>query len=426
MREAQPLGDAARRALDELHDKGLNFDLERRGEFTPDNGWHVDDYRQPLPPEPPGRPLPDGSWRAARRLMRDYAFADPSIIRAVYYPDHPLEQRDMLLEGRFLGFRFYFGCRVGGVNDQLRTIDARQVRVWGWNYRTLQGHLEMGQMDYEVWKWLDSGTVEFRIHVVSKAAHIPNPVVRLGFRVFGRAMQRRFARHACQRMAQLTTAALHRGPRHGTGQPAPPWSGQLTVAPATDQTRTQRRLARQRQRPQRPVSQDKPPRSRRAMTTPFPRALLLGAVAGMRSQLPIALLGLESARGRFDLGSRWPARRLATPGGVAAAVLASIGEVVGDKLPIVPDRTRPGPFTGRVAIGALVGAAVYQDADRPVAYGAVVGAMAAAASTPALARARAALGRRTRLPDRAWGVVEDALALALGLLAVRSRPGSSA
>jgi uncharacterized membrane protein len=114
------------------------------------------------------------------------------------------------------------------------------------------------------------------------------------------------------------------------------------------------------------------------------------------------------------------------PGGVAAAVLASIGEVVGDKLPIVPDRTRPGPFTGRVAIGALVGAAVYQDADRPVAYGAVVGAMAAAASTPALARARAALGRRTLLPDRAWGVAEDALALALGLLAVRSRPGSSA
>lgn len=140
------------------------------------------------------------------------------------------------------------------------------------------------------------------------------------------------------------------------------------------------------------------------MTSPFPRALLLGAVAGMRSQLPIALLGLQSARGRFDPGHSWLARRIATPGDVAAAVLASIGEVVGDKLPIVPDRTRPGPFTGRVAIGALVGAAVYQDADRPVAYGAVVGAMAAAASTPALARARAALRRRTRLPDRAWGL----------------------
>jgi uncharacterized membrane protein/uncharacterized protein (UPF0548 family) len=421
--EAQPLGDATRRALDELHDKGLNFDLEQRGDFTPANGWNVDDYCQPLPSEPPGRPLPDGSWQAARRLIRDYAFADPSIIRAIYYPDCPLAQRDMLLEGRFLGLRFYFGCRVGGVNDQLRTIDARQVQVWGWNYRTLQGHLEMGQMDYEVWKWLDSGTVEFRIHVVSKPAYIPNPVIRLGFRVFGRAMQRRFARHACRRMAQLTTAALNRGPRHDTGQPAPPRSGQLTVAPAAGQARTQRRLARIATVPT--TLEDKPPRSQMPMTTPVTRALLLGAVAGMRSQLPIALLGLESYRGRFHPDRSWLARRLATPGGVTAAVLASVGELVGDKLPVIPDRTRSGPFTGRVAIGSVVGAAVYQDADRPAPYGAVVGAVAAAASTLALARVRTALERRTPLPDLAWGVVEDVLALTLGLLAVRSRHGST-
>jgi uncharacterized membrane protein len=240
--------------------------------------------------------------------------------------------------------------------------------------------------------------------------------------VFGRAMQRRFARHACQRMAQLTTAALNRGPRHDTGQPALPRSGQLTVAPAASQARAQRRLARLSTVPT--TLEDKPPRSQMPMTTPFPRALLLGAVAGMRSQLPIALLGLESYRGRFHPDRSWLARRLATPGGVTAAVLASVGELVGDKLPIIPDRTRSGPFTGRVAIGSVVGAAVYQDADRPAPCGAVVGAVAAAASTLALARARTALGRRTPLPDLAWGVVEDALALTLGLLAVRSRPAA--
>ena len=63
--ETQGLGDATRRALDELHDKGLNFDLEQRGDFTPANGWNVDDYCQPLPSEPAGRPLSDGSWQAA-------------------------------------------------------------------------------------------------------------------------------------------------------------------------------------------------------------------------------------------------------------------------------------------------------------------------------------------------------------------------
>jgi hypothetical protein len=82
--------------------------------------------------------------------------------------------------------------------------------VWGWSYRTLQGHLEMGQIDYELWKWLDSGEVEFRIHVVSRAAQISNPVIRLGFRIFGRRQQVRFARRACERMALALSAA---GPR---------------------------------------------------------------------------------------------------------------------------------------------------------------------------------------------------------------------
>jgi uncharacterized protein (UPF0548 family) len=199
---------AARRALDSLHDKPLNFDLSRAADHAQQRGWHVDDYCQPLPPEPPGEPLPDGSWAVAKRLMTDYEFADPSIVRAAYHPDQPLQQRDMLLEGRFYGLRFRFGVRVGGVVDETRTVDDRQARVWGWAYRTLQGHLEMGQMDYELWKWLDNGAVEFRIHAVSRAARIRNPVVRLGFHLFGRRMQVRFARHACQRMAALTAAGL--------------------------------------------------------------------------------------------------------------------------------------------------------------------------------------------------------------------------
>jgi uncharacterized membrane protein/uncharacterized protein (UPF0548 family) len=422
--ERQPLGSrSARRALDQLHDKGLNFDHERSQRFTAANGWRIDEYRQQLLAEPPGPPLPGGSWEVARRLMRDYEFADPSIVRAVYHPDHPLEQRDMLLEGRFLGLRFHFGCRVGGVNDEVRTVDRRPVRVWGWNHRTLQGHLEMGQMDFEVWKWLDTGEVEFRIHAVSKPAHIPNPVIRLGFRLFGRRVQIRFARHACQRMARLTAAELGHWATEASAEPVPRASRKLTVAPAADRARTRRRMARQQPPGKR---EDEPQRSRMPATSPLARALLLGAVAGLRSQLPMALLGLESHRGRFDPGRNWLGRRLATPAGVAAAVLASVGEFVGDKLPAIPDRTRPGPAIGRVAVGTLAGAAVYQDADRPVAYGAAVGAVAAAGSTLALARMRAALGRRTQLPDPVWGVVEDALALTLGLLAVRSRPDSSA
>jgi uncharacterized protein (UPF0548 family) len=204
--DGPPGGRRARRALAALAGKGFNFDPDQSDHFTAENGWKVDDYLQVLPSEAPGPPAPGGSFEVARRLLRDYRFADPAIVRAIYAEDSPFERRDMLLEGRFFGLRFHLGVRVGGLVDEEVARDGRPLRRWGWNYRTLQGHLEMGQMDYEVRKWLDSGEVEFRIHAVSRPAHIPNPVVRLGLRVFGRWVQRRFARHACQRMARMTAA----------------------------------------------------------------------------------------------------------------------------------------------------------------------------------------------------------------------------
>jgi uncharacterized protein (UPF0548 family) len=80
------------------------------------------------------------------------------------------------------------------------------VRVWGWYYRTLRGHLERGQMSYEVWKWLDTGAVEFRIAAVSQRAPVRNPLVRVGFALLGRREQLKFYRHTCEVMALRTAA----------------------------------------------------------------------------------------------------------------------------------------------------------------------------------------------------------------------------
>jgi uncharacterized protein (UPF0548 family) len=210
----EPLGDPrALRRLRALHDSAFNFDPPSLADADDRSGWKVDDYCQPLPTEAPGPPQPGGTWERAKRMMEDYEFADPRIVRAVYAPDSALEGRDMLLEARFWGLRFHFGVRVGGVFDETCEHDGRPGRVWGWSYRTLQGHLEMGQMDYALWKWLDDGSVEFRIRVVSRPARIPNPIVRLGFRLFGRRQQVRFARRACERMAEVPTAG---SPRAGT------------------------------------------------------------------------------------------------------------------------------------------------------------------------------------------------------------------
>ena len=199
------------RALADLRRRGLNFDPRGAYPYAPGSGWRVDDYREQLPPEGPGAPSERGSWQTACWLLGAYEFVDPSIVRALYRADVPLRGRDMLLELRICGLRFHVGVRVGEVSEGTVTDSGRLAAVWGWNYRTLEGHFEAGQMDYEVRKWLDTGEVEFRIHAYSRTAHIANPVLRVGFSLLGRRKQTQFARHACKRMRRLTERELERG-----------------------------------------------------------------------------------------------------------------------------------------------------------------------------------------------------------------------
>jgi uncharacterized protein (UPF0548 family) len=209
--ERSPHDPRIQRKLAELRRRGYNFDPNRRAEYTAERGWHWDDLSQPLPRERPGAPEPDGSWETARRLMRGYEFADPSIVRAYYDWDEPLEGRTMLLELRFHGLlRFDVGTRVAEVYEEDRVRDGRRGRVWGWAYRTLVGHVEQGQMDWQVWKWPDSGEVEFRICSYSRRAPDRNAVIRLGFRLFGRREQVAFQHSTLKRMERLTRVALRR------------------------------------------------------------------------------------------------------------------------------------------------------------------------------------------------------------------------
>ncbi|HMN98394.1 MAG TPA: DUF1990 family protein [Miltoncostaeaceae bacterium] len=198
----------AMRALRALPSREPNFSSEALSAHDPAEGWRVDDHRIDLPREPPGPPQDGGPWAIAVEVLREYGFADPSLIRAVYDPASPLDGRDMLLEGRFMGLSFMLGVRVVATVDETTALDGRPARVWGWSYATLQGHLEMGRLDYAVVKRCDTGEVQFRLHAVSRPAAIPNPVVRAGFRIFGRRLQKRFARTAGERMARIVRERL--------------------------------------------------------------------------------------------------------------------------------------------------------------------------------------------------------------------------
>lgn len=228
-------------ALDGLRRLPINYDPRRAPQDGLAEGhWHVDSGTTVIGREAPGPPEPGGPWQVACRLVREYEFADARILRAVYRGGGGLLGRDMLLEGRFFGLRFYLGVRVTGVIDETRDTAAGRERVWGWSYQTLQGHLEQGRLSYEVIKDLDTGLVAFRVSGYSRQAPIASPVIRWGFRLFGRWTQERFYRNVQRRMYRLTQAA-----QHGRPLPAPTVRPDgLVLAPHGARPHPAERLAR--------------------------------------------------------------------------------------------------------------------------------------------------------------------------------------
>jgi uncharacterized protein (UPF0548 family) len=230
------------RRLAELPNKALNFDLSSLEHASPATGWTTTDLCQALPAEPPGMPTQSGSWEIARRLMRSYEFADPSIVRAYYDPDAPLQGRNMLFKLQALGIiHLYVGVRVGNVYEEVRELDGDRACVWGWNYRTLEGHVEMGEMAWEVWKWPSDGRVEFRIHAVARVARIRNPIVRLGFYVLRERERQAFLESTKRRMLTFTQLASS---REHDGDSIRNAAASLTARPGRRQDPAHDRVAR--------------------------------------------------------------------------------------------------------------------------------------------------------------------------------------
>ena len=204
-----PLWEQYRARLDAYTNAQVNYDFSRQNEYTSAAGWRLDDYATDLPAEVPGPPAPAGSFAAAQDVLRRYAFPPPDLITGIFRPDSPLENRVMLLRAHFLVFNFYFGVRVSEVIDEAaRATPTGPERVWGYGYRTLEGHFERCQIDFTIHKNITSGAVQFRIHAVSQAGQIRNPFYWLGFKLFGRILQRRFARESLRRMQEMVAAEL--------------------------------------------------------------------------------------------------------------------------------------------------------------------------------------------------------------------------
>ncbi|UYZ57635.1 DUF1990 domain-containing protein [Hymenobacter latericus] len=214
---AAPAWHQYRNQLEAYGKAKVNYDLERVHEYTSETGWQLDDYGTDLPAEPPGPPVAGGSFEAAKQVLLNYSFPPPDLITGIFVPEQPLAERVMLLRGRFLGFTFWFGVRIGGVIDEQRTPspDDGPEQVWGYNYRTLEGHFEKGEITFTVHKQLRTGRVRFQVKAYSQPDRIQNFFYRIGFKLFGRMLQRKFARESMRRMREQVVAQLRQG---GAGQ----------------------------------------------------------------------------------------------------------------------------------------------------------------------------------------------------------------
>lgn len=154
----------------------------------------------------------------------------------------------------------------------------------------------------------------------------------------------------------------------------------------------------------------------------YGRVAALGFVTGLRSQTAIAALAFATGPEQpytALAGDAAPWRWLGTSAARIGFGLTAAGEYVGDKLPQTPGRLTPGPLGGRIAFGALTGAAVCRAEGRSPVLGGALGALCAFGGSYAGYQYRTAVAQR-KAPDLPFAIIEDAVAIILALAAVRS------
>jgi uncharacterized membrane protein len=147
----------------------------------------------------------------------------------------------------------------------------------------------------------------------------------------------------------------------------------------------------------------------------FLLAFLLGIIAGLRSMTPLAALSWAAYLGWLPTDGTWLGW-LHHPISVFVFTATALGELVADKLPMIPSRTELMPFATRVVVGAFCGAALGTRAGSVIAgvvagvIGAVIGTVGGAAVRKQLAEA---IGK-----DLPAALLEDLVALGGALLVV--------
>jgi uncharacterized membrane protein len=146
-------------------------------------------------------------------------------------------------------------------------------------------------------------------------------------------------------------------------------------------------------------------------------AFLIGVIGGLRTMTAPAVVAWAAKLRWLHLNSS-PLAFMGSTAAVAVFTVLALGELVIDKLPSTPNRTRLVGLVGRGLLGGLSGASVAASGAQSIALGAVLGVAGAITGAFAGYHIRMRLVRALKVPDFVIALAEDAVAIAGGLLIV--------
>jgi uncharacterized membrane protein len=144
---------------------------------------------------------------------------------------------------------------------------------------------------------------------------------------------------------------------------------------------------------------------------------VLGAMTGLRTMSPMAILCLFAWLGHLPVAGTWAFWAANPITSIVFGILA-LGELFGDKLPQTPNRTAPGPLVARVVFGGLVGAIAATGLTGSVIEGAILGAISALAGAFFGFHLRYWLVHHVGWRDLHIAIAEDVITIGCSVLAM--------
>ena len=144
-------------------------------------------------------------------------------------------------------------------------------------------------------------------------------------------------------------------------------------------------------------------------------AFLIGIISGLRTFTAPATVAWGLRLGWLTVGTS----RLAFMGSTAAVIIfsiAALSEIIADKRPSAPNRTSPAGLIGRSVCGGFAGAILATAGGQSLVLGAILGGIGGIAGAFAGYQLRTRLVKALKCPDFVIAILEDATAIAGGLL----------